>query len=148
VYIFLSSFHCSSYFHKYNCERYGPVWASLARDYLPIMASLVSSERAFSQGGITISKRQNRLKGDIVEALQCVKCSLQHDLIFHAPAPSSALETELQDDDDELEEDAIDQEGDEEPWDAILDDGEDMIDLDGEDEEDFDADVDSGSDVE
>src|SRR5258708_4887849 len=48
-------------------------YASLARDYLPIMAS-VSSERAFSSAGITISKRRNRLKGDIVEALECIKC--------------------------------------------------------------------------
>ncbi|KIK33711.1 hypothetical protein CY34DRAFT_32916, partial [Suillus luteus UH-Slu-Lm8-n1] len=55
-----------------NGQRY-PVWASLARDYLSIMAASVSSEQAFSQGGITISKRRNRLKGDIVEALQCVK---------------------------------------------------------------------------
>ncbi|KIK31598.1 hypothetical protein CY34DRAFT_39380, partial [Suillus luteus UH-Slu-Lm8-n1] len=52
-----------------NALRY-PTWASLARDYLSIMTSSVSSERAFSQGGITISKRWNRLKGDIVEALQ------------------------------------------------------------------------------
>ncbi|KIJ35874.1 hypothetical protein M422DRAFT_103474, partial [Sphaerobolus stellatus SS14] len=50
-----------------------PVWASLALDYLPIMASSVSSERAFSAAGITITKRRNRLKGDIVEALQVVK---------------------------------------------------------------------------
>jgi hAT family C-terminal dimerisation region len=58
------------------------------------MSSSVSSERAFSQGGITISKRQNRLKGDIVEALQCVKCAIRHDLLFRAPAPSSVLEVE------------------------------------------------------
>ncbi|KIK33277.1 hypothetical protein CY34DRAFT_57066, partial [Suillus luteus UH-Slu-Lm8-n1] len=55
-----------------NAPRY-PVWASLARDYLSIMSSSVSSERAFSQVGITVTKRRNRLKGDIVEALQIVK---------------------------------------------------------------------------
>ena len=48
-----------------------PTWASLARDYLAIMASSVSSERAFSSAGITISKHRNRLKKDIVEAIQC-----------------------------------------------------------------------------
>ncbi|KAJ7315399.1 ribonuclease H-like domain-containing protein, partial [Mycena albidolilacea] len=51
-----------------NAHRY-PVWALLARDYLAIMASSVSSERAFSSAGITISKCRNRLKGEIVEAL-------------------------------------------------------------------------------
>jgi hAT family C-terminal dimerisation region len=56
------------------------------------MASSVSSERAFSQGGITITKRRNRLKGDIVEALQCAKCAIRHDLLFREPAPSSVVE--------------------------------------------------------
>lgn len=54
-----------------------PVWVSLAWDFLAIMASSVSSEHAFSAAGITISKHRNRLKGDIVEALQFLKC-LQH----------------------------------------------------------------------
>lgn len=60
------------------------------------MASSVSSERAFSQGGITISKRRNRLNGDIVEALQCLKCAIRHDLLFQEPAPSSAVEDDLE----------------------------------------------------
>ncbi|KAJ3531266.1 hypothetical protein NM688_g7598 [Phlebia brevispora] len=81
-----------------NALRY-PVWASLARDYLAIMASSVSSERAFSQAGITISKWRNRLKADVVEALQFLKCMLRNDLIFRAPAPSSVLEQELKSDD-------------------------------------------------
>jgi hypothetical protein len=46
------------------------------------MASSVSSERAFSSAGITISKRRNRLKKDIVEALQCLKCMYHNNLIF------------------------------------------------------------------
>ena len=62
------------------------------------MASSVSSERAFSQGGITISKHRNRLKGDIVEALQCVKCMVRHDLLFREPAPSSIIEAEMNSD--------------------------------------------------
>lgn len=56
------------------------------------MGSSVSSERAFSSAGITISKRRNRLKGDIVEALQFIKCLLQKDLIYREPLPSSILE--------------------------------------------------------
>jgi hAT family C-terminal dimerisation region len=58
-----------------NYSRYHPVWTSLAHDYLSIMSSSVSSERAFSQGGITITKQRNRLKEDIVEALQGLKCA-------------------------------------------------------------------------
>jgi hypothetical protein len=45
------------------------------------MASSVSSERAFSSAGITISKRRNRLDGDIVEALQCLKTLIHQDLM-------------------------------------------------------------------
>ncbi len=46
------------------------------------MASSVSSERAFSSAGITISKRRNRLKADIIEALQFLKVSFRNSLIF------------------------------------------------------------------
>ncbi len=46
------------------------------------MATSVSSERAFSAAGLTILKRRNRLKGDIVEALQCLKCLCRNDLLF------------------------------------------------------------------
>ncbi len=53
-----------------------PTWASLAFDYLAIMGSLVSSERAFLGAG-TISKH--------------VK-----DLIYRKPAPTSVLEDELE----------------------------------------------------
>jgi hypothetical protein len=46
------------------------------------MASSVSSERAFSSAGITICKRRNRLKPDIVEALQFLKCLYHRELLF------------------------------------------------------------------
>ena len=46
------------------------------------MASSVSSKSAFSAAGITISKCCNRLKGDIVEALQCLKSLIHQDLLF------------------------------------------------------------------
>ena len=84
-----------NYDAQINSERY-PVWASLARDFLAIMATSVSSERAFSAAGITISKRRNRLRGDIVEALQFLKCSYKRDLLFReADDPSIASETQL-----------------------------------------------------
>lgn len=81
------------------------------------MSSSVSSERAFSQGGITISKRRSCLKGDIVEALQCIKCAIRHDLLFREPAPSSTIELE-EDHDEELADVAG---GDSESRDAELD---------------------------
>jgi hAT family C-terminal dimerisation region len=83
-----------------NAHRY-PVWASLARDYLAIMASSVSSERAFSSAGITISKRRNRLKGDIVEALQCLKCMIHKNLIFRFD-PTISIADEIAEEDDIL----------------------------------------------
>ena len=64
-----------------NGPRY-PVWASLARDFLSVMASSVLSEQAFSSAGITISKHRNRLKADFVEALQCLKCLIKRNLLF------------------------------------------------------------------
>ena len=101
-----------------------PVWASLARDYLSIMASSVSSERAFSSAGITISKRRNRLKHDIVEALQFLKCAIRGDLIFREPDPSSRTE-DADEGDDDLESNV----GEETlPWDSLLDEEEDLSD--------------------
>ncbi|KAL0563892.1 hypothetical protein V5O48_018169, partial [Marasmius crinis-equi] len=50
------------------------------------MASSVSSKRAFSSTGITISKRRNRLGKDNVEPLQFLKCALCHELIFRETA--------------------------------------------------------------
>ena len=52
------------------------------RDYLAIMASSVSSKSAFSAASITISKHHNQLKGDIIEALQCLKSLIHQDLLF------------------------------------------------------------------
>ena len=82
--------------NQLNASRY-PIAASLARDYLAIMASSVSSEHAFSSAGITLSKRCNRLKGDIVEALQCLKCMYHNDLIFREVVLAMEEEAELED---------------------------------------------------
>jgi hypothetical protein len=85
------------------------------------MASSVSSERAFSQGGITISKRRNRLKGDIVEALQCIKCAIRHDLLFREAGPTSLCEDET--DEEDIEDDLGEQQddgGEEEGWESLF----------------------------
>jgi hypothetical protein len=39
-----------------------------------------------------ITKHRNRLKGDVVEALQVMKCLLRHDLVFRESGPSSLTE--------------------------------------------------------
>ena len=108
-----------------------PVWASLARDFLAIMGSSVSSERAFSSAGITITKRRNRLKGDIVEALQFIKCLLRKDLIYQEPLPTSALEHVLESEsevvDDDGDVDWVD-EDDRKSWDVLVIDVEDSDD--------------------
>ncbi|KAL1949584.1 hypothetical protein VTO73DRAFT_8465 [Trametes versicolor] len=101
-----------------NAHRY-PVWASLARDYLSIMASSVSSERAFSSAGITISKRRNRLKADIVEALQCMKSMYHHDILFR-DLPSSLTEPDLDHSDPDIA-DAI-EDAEETGWDDYVED--------------------------
>ena len=59
------------------------------------MASSVSSERSFSAAGITISKRRNRLKEDIVEALQCLKCMFHEDIIFREVVTVAEIESEM-----------------------------------------------------
>jgi len=82
------------------------------------MASSVSSERAFSSAGITISKRCNRLKRDIVEALQCLKCMYHNDLIFREVVTA---EEEVNDMEREpLLDTALDDDNDEVSWDSIL----------------------------
>jgi hypothetical protein len=88
------------------------------------MASSVSSERAFSSAGITLSKRRNRLKGDIVEALQCLKCMYRNDLIFREVVVATEEEEELEDMDLELVTDDLDGENNF-TWDElVVDDGE------------------------
>ena len=59
------------------------------------MGSSVSSERAFSSAGITISKRRNRLKDDIVDALQFRKAMVRSELLFRE-LPPTILKEELE----------------------------------------------------
>ncbi|KDQ54210.1 hypothetical protein JAAARDRAFT_135995 [Jaapia argillacea MUCL 33604] len=78
-------------FRKLNAHRF-PMWASLAWDYLTIMATSISSERAFSSASIAITKGCNRLKGDIIKALQALKCAFRNNLFFYNIGPSSTTE--------------------------------------------------------
>ncbi|KAI9572391.1 hypothetical protein HD554DRAFT_2015001, partial [Boletus coccyginus] len=58
------------------------IWESLAHDFLLAMASSLSSKHVFSSAGITISKCQNHLKGNIIKALQFQKCTWRMELLF------------------------------------------------------------------
>jgi len=88
------------------------------------MASSVSSERAFSSAGITITKRRNRLKPDIVEAVQFLKCTYRCDLLF-CEEPSTQFEVESESGDvEEGVEDNTDKAG----WDGMV---EDLVDNEG-----------------
>ena len=114
-----------------NAHRY-PTWASLARDYLSVMASSVSSERAFSLAGITITKRRNRLKGDVVEALQCMKCIYHNELLFREVQVASDIEKELDAAevvDVEMGSDEVLEEADRFSWDSMIVDDDDEEDL-------------------
>lgn len=83
------------------------------------MGSSVSSERAFSSAGITISKRRNRLKGDIVEALQFMKSMYQKDLLLPEKAPTSLLEIQLELEEEENAVEKVQVEA-AKSWDSIL----------------------------
>jgi hypothetical protein len=104
---------------QWNSTRY-PVWASLAWNYLPVMASSVSSECAFSSAGITISKHRSRLKPDIVEALQFLKCLHRRELIHREePSTISELQTET------VAQKCVEGSGEPVGWDDIVEDLED-----------------------
>ena len=97
------------------------------------MASSVSSECAFSSTGITISKRHDCLKPDIVEALQFLKCIYHPDLLFHEE-PSTELEAEL----DEYE-DSVQGDAEKVGWDKLISDladDEGFVDHDDDDDDD------------
>ncbi|KAF8524039.1 hypothetical protein JB92DRAFT_3109767 [Gautieria morchelliformis] len=66
-----------------------------AADPTDVDASSVSSEHAFLSAGITVSKCRSRLKGVVVEALQCFKCLLRHDFISRKPEPWTTTEMAL-----------------------------------------------------
>lgn len=86
------------------------------------MASSVSSERVFSSAGITVSKRRNRLKGDIVEALQALKCMIHKDLLFREEPSASAELDELDSDSEDADGKPPDEADDEVGWDdCVLD---------------------------
>ena len=70
------------------------------------MASSVLSKHVFSSAEITITKCHNWLKLDIVEALQFLKCTYHHNLLF-CEKPSTQLEVDESGDLEEVNEDSV-----------------------------------------
>lgn len=54
-----------------------PTLHKMAMDYLPIQASAVPCERAFSSGSETLTPRRNRIEPCMMEALQMLKFALK-----------------------------------------------------------------------
>lgn len=50
-----------------------PIIARIAKDYLPILATSAPSECVFSQGGDVVTKKRNRLMGDSIRMIVCLK---------------------------------------------------------------------------
>ncbi|KAJ6455192.1 hypothetical protein C8R45DRAFT_1036814 [Mycena sanguinolenta] len=92
-----------------------------ARNYLAITASLVSSERASSSAGITISKRRNQLN-------TILKCLIRHDSLFRVPEVLV-----VEDDNTEFATEAPEQDGQllekDGSWDIFVDDNPDNYEL-------------------
>jgi hypothetical protein len=59
-----------------NMHNY-PTWFKIAMDYLPIQASAVPCERVFSSSAQTDTRCHNRIKPELMEALQMLKYALK-----------------------------------------------------------------------
>jgi hAT family C-terminal dimerisation region len=89
---------------KHHQSQY-PTLSRMARDYLAIQGSATPSECAFSGGGLTGTKRRNRLNADAFESLQLLKSAYRNghisaadDATQHLDALIAALEDEVDDD--------------------------------------------------
>lgn len=76
----------------------------MAMDYLPIQASAVPCERVFSSSKQTMTARRNRIKPDLMEALQLLKFYLRRERLNF----TAGWETQANDIPDVLEADGSD----------------------------------------
>lgn len=75
-----------------------PTFFEMAMDYLPIQASAVPCERAFSSGAETLTACRNRIKPPIMEALQMLKFALKKSRL-NFTCDWQTTETAMEDDD-------------------------------------------------
>lgn len=82
-----------------------PTFFEMAMDYLPIQASAVPCERAFSAGAETLTARRNRIKPSLMEALQMLKFALKKRRLNFTEdlLTSEQVMDEKEDDDDPLQ---------------------------------------------
>ena len=82
-----------------------PTLFEIAMDYLPIQASAVPCERAFSSGAETLTAHRNRIKPALMEALQMLKFALKKRHLNFAEnlLTSEQVMDDREDDDDPLQ---------------------------------------------
>ena len=76
-----------------------PTFFSASLDYLPIQASAVPSEHVFSSSAETDTKKRNRIKPVLMEALQMLKFALKQsclDFTKNWATPKSLMEEQEQ----------------------------------------------------
>lgn len=66
------------YDSQINAAEYPTIFA-MALDYLPIQATSVPCERVFSAAALTDTPRRNRMKPELMEALQMTKFSIRRE---------------------------------------------------------------------
>src|SRR6266498_3683889 len=80
-----------------------PTLSKMPRDYLAIQGSATRSERAVSSGGTRGTGKRNRLKPDVFEALQLLKCAYRNGHIAaDKEAHRHVLSSDIVESDDEL----------------------------------------------
>ena len=86
-----------------------PTLFEIAMDYLPIQASAVPCEWAFSSGAETLTARRNRIKPALMEALQMLKFALKKwRLNFTENLLTSEQVMDDREDDDDLLQQLVD----------------------------------------
>lgn len=74
-----------------------PTLFQVAMDYLPIQASAVPCERAFSSGSETLTWRRNRIKPPLMECLQMLKYAIKKRRLNFTQAWASTEESIIAD---------------------------------------------------
>jgi hypothetical protein len=107
----LFSHHCKFIYLNFiqHHQLQFPTLSRMARDYLAIQGSSTASEHAFSSGGLTGTKRRNRLIKDVFENLQLLKSAYRNchisaasDAEQHLDSLIAALHDNTDDEDGEL----------------------------------------------